>query len=124
MSNEEPFFEETFQIQEVDPDGKKFDKGKGPGSVQAVAPSIQSHVRTAAVSRFKCWGDLYELDLLLDINISIFDLTVRLRARQVVLWTAHQPEQRFLRRTPSGSRWPSHARCTGTTPAQSRSMGG
>eukprot|EP00884_Botryococcus_braunii_P014712 jgi/Botrbrau1/23241/Bobra.0041s0077.1 len=47
-------FEDIFEVLEVDPDGKKFDK----------------------VSRIHCRSDLYETDVLLDINSSIYPLTV------------------------------------------------
>ncbi|KAI8109567.1 hypothetical protein M9434_000849 [Picochlorum sp. BPE23] len=44
------FLEDTFEILEVDPDGKKFDK----------------------VSRIKARSDLYEMDLILDINVDVY----------------------------------------------------
>lgn len=45
-------FEDIFEVLVVDPDGKRFDK----------------------VSRFKCRGDLYEMDLTLDVNNDIYPL--------------------------------------------------
>ncbi|MEW5301068.1 MAG: hypothetical protein WDW38_009366 [Sanguina aurantia] len=45
-------FEDIFEVNAKDPDGKKFDK----------------------VSRFQCRSDLYEMDLLLDINIDVYPL--------------------------------------------------
>lgn len=45
-------FEDIFEITDKDPDGKKFDK----------------------VSRIKGKGDLYEMDLLLDVNVDLYPL--------------------------------------------------
>lgn len=47
-------FEDNFEIREKDPDGKKFDK----------------------VSRFVCESELYDMKLVIDINIDIYPLNV------------------------------------------------
>jgi len=45
-------FEDTFEVKEIDPDGKKFDR----------------------VSRFICYGENYEMDLQIDIATYIYPL--------------------------------------------------
>lgn len=45
-------FEDTFEVLEKDPDGKKFEK----------------------VSRFMCKSDLYEMELTLDVNVDVYPL--------------------------------------------------
>ncbi|GAB4822226.1 hypothetical protein N2152v2_009272 [Parachlorella kessleri] len=46
--------DDIFEVLEKDPDGKKFDK----------------------VSRIKCRSDLYEMDLILDVNVDIYPIEV------------------------------------------------
>lgn len=46
--------EDIFEVLEKDPDGKKFDK----------------------VSRIKCRSDLYEMDMILDVNVDIYPIDV------------------------------------------------
>ncbi|EFA75427.1 RNA polymerase II core subunit [Heterostelium album PN500] len=45
-------FEDTFEVKEIDPDGKKFDR----------------------VSRFICYGESYEMDLHIDIATHIYPM--------------------------------------------------
>lgn len=77
--------QDIYEILEVDPDGKKFDKGTSgrcmQGQQQLVArclfplpppltpppPSV-----ALAVSRIKARGDLYEMDLVLDMNVDLY----------------------------------------------------
>ena len=40
------------------------------------AQLLQLSVFLVAVSRFRCRGDLYEMDLLLDVNTSVYNLQV------------------------------------------------
>lgn len=77
-------FEDIFEVLVVDPDGKRFDKGKIlKNSIQnrALNSSMHMFVPRAfnshapfAVSRFKCKGDLYEMDLTLDVNVELYPL--------------------------------------------------
>jgi DNA-directed RNA polymerase I, II, and III subunit RPABC3 len=50
--NTKTLLEDIFEVLEVDPDGKKFDK----------------------VSRIKARSDLYEMDLVLDVNVDLYPL--------------------------------------------------
>lgn len=88
-------FEDVFDVQKKDPDGKKFDKGasvrmrlstgreqpQAVRSVQIARPPVRRAV-SPAVSRFVLKSDLFEFEATLDINIDIFPLKVRQRARR------------------------------------------
>jgi len=54
MSNSHILFEDIFDVKDIDKDGKKFDK----------------------VSRLECFGENYEMDLLIDINTDIYPMEV------------------------------------------------
>jgi DNA-directed RNA polymerase I, II, and III subunit RPABC3 len=85
MGSAQPkILEDVFEVLEVDPDGKKFDKGAPPLPAAAAArrlhttPPTSSSLTPApsptrrAVSRLRARSDLYELDLLLDVNVDLF----------------------------------------------------
>lgn len=76
-------FEDIFEVLDKDPDGKHFDKGLASSSRprSVVTGKILEHAFVApvtplrcAVSRFKCRSDLYEMDLLIDINVDIYPM--------------------------------------------------
>ena len=79
-------FEDIFEVLAADPGGKHFDKGTGALSTcqnslfLMAAPELCSC--GCAVTRFQCHSDLYEMDLMLDINTSIYPLHVSSRCTQ------------------------------------------
>lgn len=85
--------EDIFEVMEVDPDGKKFDKGMLVLFNQRYVPCALPHSLSSpprrcpsfwftapsfppsfplVVSRIKARSDLYEMDLILDINVDIY----------------------------------------------------
>lgn len=84
-------FEDIFEVLATDPGGKHFDKG-GPAGITCYGLSAMTftdsdeadgclltlNVRCFcfAVTRFHCHSDLYEMDLMLDVNTSIYPLQV------------------------------------------------
>ena len=79
-------FEDIFEVLAIDPGGKHFDKGRcsqaNDLTLQAQVGNVQLLLLIGlicdccAVSRFQCHSDLYEMDLMLDINTSIYPLQV------------------------------------------------
>ena len=79
-------FEDIFEVLDKDPDGKHFDKGAA-SELQQATGCVQRHALEhafavpvtwlrCAVSRFRCRSDLYEMDLLIDINVDIYPMEV------------------------------------------------
>lgn len=58
-------FEDTFEVLERDPDGKKFDR----------------------VSRYRCKSDLFEMDLTIDIHVEVYPLDVGQKFRMALAST-------------------------------------
>jgi hypothetical protein len=81
-------FEDRLQVTEVDPDGKRFDKGTAPPTPR---PGLQRATATCApfcpwllpdtwlrlatpVSRLRCRGENTDAECTLDVNVDIFPL--------------------------------------------------
>ena len=64
--------EEYFEIKDINPDGKYFEKGSCSFDVHN--SSFSSH--SVAVSRLLCHGENYEMEMLVDINTDIYPVSV------------------------------------------------
>ncbi len=73
-------FEDIFEVLAADPGGKHFDKGTGALNTCHFSLLLMAAAERCrfgcAVTRFQCHSDLYEMDLMLDINTSIYPLHV------------------------------------------------
>ena len=75
MAGKVVLYEDNMQVSEVDPDGKRFDKGAHVGCPPcSLWPDDLCGV---SVSRIRCRGDNWETDLSLDVNVDIYPLKVR-----------------------------------------------
>lgn len=71
-------FSDIFEVQEKDPDGKRFDKGTYFTWVSLRLYRLStSRSMCFAVSRIRAHSDMYEMDLLLDINSDLYPIDVR-----------------------------------------------
>ena len=71
-------FADIFEVLEKDPDGKRFDKGTGNGCRPSICQCVLFFiVLPVAVSRIRAHSDMYEMDLLLDINSDLYPVEVR-----------------------------------------------
>jgi len=66
-------FEDVCVVLEVDPDGKRFDKG--PLARRCVRQL--SDVRAASVSRIRCRGDHSDAEVTVDVNVDIYPVKAR-----------------------------------------------
>ena len=76
-------FEDIFEVLAADPGGKHFDKGTGASITCQTSLLLMAATELGrcgcAVTRFQCHSDLYEMDLMMDINTSIYPLHVSSR---------------------------------------------
>ncbi len=73
-------FEDIFEVQARDPDGKKFDKGASPSGRRSDGNLVTVRASGCPVSRYTARSDLYECDLTLDVNVDVYPLEVRTAA--------------------------------------------
>lgn len=79
-------FADIFEVLEKDPDGKRFDKGahrKFPFLSCLRRILCRWAVDVTAVSRIRAHSDMYEMDLLLDINADLYPVDVGTAALSV-----------------------------------------
>ena len=66
-------FEDIFQVNDVNPDGKKFERGRQctpPQSWWCLAHAVVLFV--PAVTRLMATGESYEMEMLLDVNCEVY----------------------------------------------------
>ncbi|XP_045439710.1 DNA-directed RNA polymerases I, II, and III subunit RPABC3 isoform X6 [Pipistrellus kuhlii] len=64
-------FEDIFDVKDIDPEGKKFDRGK-------------------RVSRLHCESESFKMDLILDVNIQIYPVDLGDKFRLVIASTLYE----------------------------------
>lgn len=79
-------FEDIFDVKDIDPDGKKFDRGEEQWDFASVSRTLvlntvvyTSHIMCVhfpsvfpAVSRLHCESESFKMDLILDVNTQIY----------------------------------------------------
>lgn len=69
-------FEDIFDVKDIDPDGKKFERGRMKRITISTNTSCYNHSLSLVVSRLFCESESFKMDLILDVNSQLYPVSL------------------------------------------------
>lgn len=75
-------FEDIFDVKDIDPDGKKFERGQLKTCCSKLVANVL--IMSRPVSRLICESESFKMDLILDVNVQLYPMSLGDKFRLVL----------------------------------------